>query len=109
MPARPRFVTSHLEPRTVPLSDGLRARLADPGLDPEAALIEREEAGQVREPRHTRLRLDVLASDPQAALAVDWWLLGLTQREVGAWMGVSQPACWKRIRRGVARLRTAGR
>lgn len=92
----------------VPLSPGMEMRLRHPGPDPEAALIEREEAELLAEPRASRsLRLDRVF--PPHALAIDWWLLGLSQREIASWFGCSQPRVAERIRVGIAQLRAVGK
>ena len=105
MPARPRHQRTHIEPRTVPLTPGLAARLHAPGLDPEASLVAAQEPPALPGPP-ARLRLAELL--PGDALAIQWWLLGLTQAEIADWCGVSQPRVAFRIRRGVARLRELG-
>lgn len=108
MPSRPRFQRSHLEPPTVALTPGLMARMADPGLDPEAALLAKEQLQDDAPelPARETLRLALLY--PGDALALSWWTLGLTMGEVGSWLGVNKQRVHQRIRRGMARLREAG-
>ena len=104
MPSRslPRFQRSYLDPPTVSLTPALAARLHAPGLDPEAILLAKES------PIHQSASgavLDLSALYAQDALAIEWWLLGLTMLEVAAWMGVCKQRVHQRIKRGVQKLR----
>ena len=109
MPARPRHQQSYRDPPTVPLSARLEARLASEAPTPEAALIARQEPSQALQraiyqaPRLRLLRLDVLR--PGDHIAVELWLSGISQLEIGSYLGVSQQNIARRIKRAVLHLR----
>jgi hypothetical protein len=105
MAGRPAHQLSHLEPRTVPL-ERHAWHLRAPGLDPEAALIAAQEGQDEDGPGRRPAALMSLC--PADALAIDWWLLGLSQREVARWLGVAGSRVNQRISRGLRRLRVAG-
>ena len=97
MSSRPRFQQSYMDPRTVPLTPKMIEVLPDPSPDPEQALLQSP-------PRH----LKFTALKPTDHLAVELWLSGLTQVEIGRFLGTSQPRVVFRLTRAMADLKLAG-
>jgi hypothetical protein len=103
VPTRPRHQRSYLEPPTVPLTARLASRLPAATLDPEALLMAAEEPE--RGIHEVARVLDLSALRAADALAIDWWLLGLTMAEVGAWMGRCKQHVSQCVKRACATLR----
>ena len=110
MSGRPKFDATPSGPEDahalVPLTDRLSAVLPSDAPNPEQALIASQEA--IQAPRR-RLRIKLESLRPADHLAIELWLSGLSQREIGAWFGVNQQNAARRIQRGIAKLRATMR
>ena len=83
-----------------PLSPDVEMRLADPALNPEQKLLERE--------RLLRFHRAVENLSEQQQRCLNLRLEGLRYPEIGAVLGISASAVSEFLRRAIARLRKAG-
>jgi hypothetical protein len=77
-------------------------------MNPEELLIAKQEP-PVHEKRSRPRRLDLSGLLAPDALALQWWLLGLSMRELAEWLGVAKSRVHQRISRGILTVRERAR
>lgn len=106
MSGRPKFDATASGPEDahalVPLTDRLSAVLASDAPNPEQALVASQEASQAPR-RPIRIKLETLR--PADHFALELWMSGLSQLEIGRWFGVNRQNASRRIQRGIEKLR----
>ncbi len=103
MSAVPKFKQSHLEPRTVPLSEKIANKIADTAPNPEEALV-----GETNIVNLFRPHLKFSALIPADHLTLEFWISGLSQEEIARYFGSSQQRIDFRLKRAMRRLKSAG-